>query len=262
MSTLAVKGFDDLPLFAQVEGPRAGPAVVLSHSIGGDLGMWDALAVTLRERYRVLRFDRRGHGRSGLPAGDASLQTLGHDALAVMDAAGVARAHFVGLSQGGMEGLWLAANAPGRIARLVLANTTAHLGVPELIQAGIDASRAHGMAGVANGFLDRWLPAAFQAAQPQAAAQLRATFAGMPVEGFAACAAVLKHVDLRDALPRIAAPTLVIVGGAEAPPMQVAAQALAAGIAGARLAVIEGAGHLSAIDHPAQFAELVSSFLA
>jgi 3-oxoadipate enol-lactonase len=262
MTTLAVKSFDDLPLHAVIEGEESSPAVVLSHSIGCDLSMWDELAAALRPRYRVLRFDRRGHGGSGVPAGDASIEVLGRDVLAVLDAAGVARAHFVGLSQGGMEGMWLAANSPTRVARLVLANTTAHLGVPEVIQAAIDAAFVHGMAGVGNGFLDRWLPPAFREAHPLTTASLRRIFSSLTPQGFAACAAVLQYADLRQSLPRIAAPTLVIVGGAEAPPMQAAAQTLVSGIPGARLAVIEGAGHLSCIDHPAEFLALVADFLA
>lgn len=262
MTTLTIKSFDGLPLHALVEGDAAHPAVLLSHSIGCDLTTWEALAERLRGRYRVLRYDRRGHGRSGVPAGDACIEDLGRDALAVLDAAGVARAHFVGLSQGGMEGMWLAAHAPQRIGHLVLANTTAHLGMPEVIQGAIDAARAHGVAGVGNGFLDRWLPPDFREAEPEVTAGLRRIFAAMTPQGFAACAAVLKNVDLRPELGQIACPTLVVVGGAEGPPLQAAAQALQTGIAGARLAVIAGAGHLSSIDHPAAFADLVEAFLA
>lgn len=261
MTTLTVKSFDGLPLYAVAEGDPAAPAVMLSHSIGCDSAMWDEQARALRGRFYVLRFDRRGHGRSGVPAGDATARTLGRDALAVMDACGVARAHFVGLSQGGMEGQWLAAHEPSRIDRLVLANTTAYLGVPDVIQAAIDEGFAHGMAAVGNGFLDRWLPQAFRDAHPDTTARLRATFAAMSPQGFAACAAVLKHADLRPELSRITAPTLVIVGGAETAPMQVAAQALAQGVAGARLQVIGGAGHLSSVDHPAEFTALLEQFL-
>ena len=262
MTTLTVGSFDGLALHAVASGKAAGPVVVLSHSIGCDLAMWDPVAAALEPDFRVLRFDRRGHGRSGVPAGDATIETLGRDALAVMDAFGAARAHYVGLSQGGMEGMWLAAAHSGRIDRLVLANTTAHLGVPEMIQGAIDAAYAHGVAGVGNGFLDRWLPEAFREAEPALTARLRATFAALTPQGFAACAAVLKSVDLRPRLADIVAPTLVSVGGAEGPPLQAAAQGLVAGIRGARLATIDGAGHLSAVDHPAQFVALLKAFLA
>jgi pimeloyl-ACP methyl ester carboxylesterase len=178
-----------------------------------------------------------------------------------MDAFGVSKAHYVGLSQGGMEGMWLAAHHPSRIERLVLANTTAHLGVPDMIQAAIDAGRAHGMAAVGNGFLDRWLPQSFRDAQPAVTAQLRAVFAAMSPEGFAACAAVLKHVDLRPVLSLIAAPTQVIVGGAEGPPLQAAAAALVAGIPDAALVSIANAGHLSGTEDPAAFVAAIGPFL-
>jgi len=256
-----VAGVDGLQINAVIEGRADAPVVVLSHSIGCDLSSWDDVAAALAPTYRVIRFDRRGHGRSGVPAGDATIETLGGDALAVMDAFGVARAHYVGLSQGGMEGMWLAAHHPSRIDRLVLANTTAHLGVPDVIQAAIDAGRALGMATVGNGFLDRWLPQAFREVQPAATARLRASFAAMSPEGFAACAAVLKHVDLRPELARITAPTQVVVGGAEGPPLQAAAQALARGIPGARLVSIPGAGHLSGTEDPAAFVAAVEPFL-
>ena len=261
MTTLTVGSFDGLSLHAVASGAPTGPVVVLSHSIGCDLAMWDPVAAALAPDFRVLRFDRRGHGRSGVPATDATIETLGRDALAVLDAFGASRVHYVGLSQGGMEGMWLAATHPGRVNRLVLANTTAHLGVPEMIQGAIDAGFAHGMAGVGNGFLDRWLPEAFRTAEPVLTARLRATFAAMTPQGFAACAAVLKSVDLRPRLADIIAPTLVIVGGAEGPPLQAAAQGLVAGIRGARLASIDGAGHLSAVDHPVEFAALLKAFL-
>jgi 3-oxoadipate enol-lactonase len=262
MTTRAVRSFDGLVLHAVANGPPDGKVVVLSHSIGCDLSMWDPVSQALEQDYRVVRFDRRGHGRSGVPAQDATIQTLGLDVLAVLDAFGVSRAHFVGLSQGAMEGIWLAAEHPGRIDHLVLANSTAHLGVPDVIQGAIDAGFAHGMAAVGNGFLDRWLPQTFRDAEPARTAQLRATFAAMTPQGFAACAAVLKGVDLRPRLAEIGAPTLVIVGGAEGPPLQAAAQGLVEGIQGARFASIDGAGHLSAVDRPAEFTSLLRSFLA
>ncbi|MEN9704314.1 MAG: 3-oxoadipate enol-lactonase [Pseudomonadota bacterium] len=261
MTQQRVVGSGGVMLNVVASGRLDAPVVVLSHSIGCDLSSWDGVAALLEADFRVLRFDRRGHGASGVPEGDATIEVLGADALAVMDAFGIARAHFVGLSQGGMEGMWLAANHAGRMDRLVLANTTAHLGVPDMIQAAIDAGRAQGMAVVGNGFLDRWLPQSFRDAEPDVTAGLRATFAAMSPEGFAACAAVLKSVDLRAQLPRIAAPTLVVVGGAEAPPLQAAAQAIVAAIPGARLASIEGAGHLSGTEDPAAFARLVRAFL-
>lgn len=256
-----IRGLDGVQIHAVVEGRADGPVVVLSHSIGCDLSSWDDVAAALAPTYRVIRFDRRGHGRSGIPAGDATIETLGLDALAVMDAFGVARAHYVGLSQGGMEGMWLAAHHPSRIDRLVLANTTAHLGVPQVIQGAIDAGRTQGMAAVGNGFLDRWLPQTFRDAKPEITAALRATFAAMSPEGFAACAAVLKHVDLRAELARITAPTLVVVGGAEGPPLQAAAQALADAIPGAALASIPGAGHLSGTEDPKAFLAAIEPFL-
>lgn len=265
MTSQLVRTDDGLELNVRLEGEASRPVVMLGHSIGCDLTMWDAQAAALQPRFRVLRFDRRGHGRSQVPAGPADIARLGHDVLAILDALALERVSYVGISQGGMEALWLGAHAPARIERLVVANSAPWLGMPERLQAAIDTASQQGAAGMAvlaSGFLERWMPADWRSQEPAAWEALLRGFAGMSPEGFAACAAVLRDVDLRPVLGRITAPTLVVAGGAEGAAVLEGARALAGSLPAGRLAVIPGGGHLTSLDHPAEFNRLLLDFLA
>ena len=132
-------------LFHRFDGSPQRPVLVLSNSLGSDLRMWDAQVPAFAERFRVLRYDSRGHGQSAVPPGPYRIEDLGRDLLALLDALGLERVHFCGLSKGGMVGMWLAVNAPDRVERLVLCNTSAYLGPPELWNARIEAVRQSGM---------------------------------------------------------------------------------------------------------------------
>src|SRR6266404_1532224 len=150
-------------IFHRFDGSPEKPVLVLSNSLGTHLGMWDAQVPAFAERYRVLRYDSRGHGQSAVPPGPYRIEDLGRDLLALLDALGLSRVHFCGLSKGGMVGMWLATNAPDRVERLVLCNTSAYLGPPELWKARIEAVRASGMQAVVPQVLERWLTAEFRA---------------------------------------------------------------------------------------------------
>jgi 3-oxoadipate enol-lactonase len=256
---------DGVDLHVRLEGEPGRPVVMLSHSIGFDLTMWEAQRVALLPRFRVLRFDRRGHGKSGVPDQPADTARLGRDVLSILDSLGLARVAFVGISQGGMEGMWLGANAPARLDRLVIANSAPWLGMPERLQSAIDAALgpngATALAGLAAGFLERWLDEDFRQRVPAYYTRLLRGFATMSPRGFAACAAALRDVDLRGELARISVPTLVIVGGGEEQSLQEAARGLTGAIPGARLAVIDGGGHLTALDRPVEFNRCLLEFL-
>lgn len=253
---------DGAKLFALIEGSETGEAVVLSHSLGGDLHQWDSLAAALSGRYRVIRYDSRGHGRSDAPDAPYSVEMLGRDALAVMDALGVENCVFVGLSKGGMTGQWLGANASGRLSALVLANTTSFIPMKEMWDRNVAMARADGLCALARPTLERWFCRAFQDARPDVVAKHVAVMEAMPVAGYAGSCAVLRDVDLRDSLKRIVAPALVIAGGEEVPPMHAAAHALAEAIPNSRECAIPYAGHLSPIENPEAFNRAVVRFLA
>ena len=261
MADRDIDSFDGTRIHVREEGRADGPAVLFSHAIGGDLSMWDAQAGPFGERFRVVRYDTRGHGGSGLGGPEHSIEMLGKDALAVMDALGIARAHFVGLSQGAMTGMWLAARHADRIDRLVLANTTAHIPARDLLNGWIATARSEGLDSIAPPVMDSWLCAAFKAARPERARALAEAFRTMSPEGFAASVAVLRDSDRRGDLKDIRAPTLVIAGIEDGPRGAEAAQALADGIAGARRADLSDAAHLSPIENPQAFNRAVLDFL-
>lgn len=261
MTECLITSFDGTPLHIVEQGAASAPSVVLSHSLGGTLQQWDSLSQALSPRFRVIRYDTRGHGRSGAPRRAYSVEDLGGDALAVFDALSVGRAHFVGLSQGGMCGMWLAANAPDRIEKLVLANTTAFIPAKDHWDALIRTALDEGLAEIAPKTIAGWLGDTYKRAYPSGVDALVRTMAGMSPIGYAGAIAVLRDCDLRADLARIAAPTLVVAGmedGARA----AAAAALTAGIPGARQLDLPAAGHLSPIENPEAFNAAVLEFLA
>jgi len=234
----------------EVDGPADAPALLFSSSLGSTLAPWEPQVAALRDRFRVIRYDHRGHGRSPVPPGPYRIEDIAADALALLDRLGVARTHFCGLSLGGMVGLQLAATAPDRIDRLVLCCTSAQLGPPEQWAQRAAAVRAGGTASIAATLVGRWLTPPFAAANPDLVDGLRAMIAGIPDDGYAACCSAIEHMDLRPLLGQVRAPTLVIAGSADpATPPEHAAR-IVAGVPGARLVVLDGAAHLASIEQP------------
>src|SRR5215470_16329614 len=156
----------DVRLHYRWDGPEIAPVVVLSNSLGTNLTMWDAQAAAWSKKFRVLRYDTRGHGQSSVTPGPYSIQQLGCDMVALMDALGVGRAHFCGLSMGGQIGMWLAGNAPDRLEKIVLCNTGAKIGTPEIWAARIDAVKKGGMVSVAPQVIGRWFTSGFREKEP------------------------------------------------------------------------------------------------
>lgn len=259
METLTLD--DGLLLRYRLDGPAGAPALVLSNSLGADLGMWEAQVAALGQDYRIARYDTRGHGGSGVPSAPATVERLGRDLLALLDHLAIGRAHICGLSLGGMTAQWLAMRHPARVARLVLANTAARIGSAESWDARIAAVRAGGMAAIADAVLGRFFSPAFRAEQPELLARFRATLLATDPAGYVACCAALCAADLRPRLRQIVAPTLIIAGGLDeaTPPEQ--ARELHAAIGGSELAVLPGAAHLSNAEQPAAWAELLGRFL-
>jgi 3-oxoadipate enol-lactonase len=242
------------------EGEPGAPALLLSHSLGTDLSMWEAQVPALSRGRRLIRYDTRGHGGSEAGPGPCSIEELGRDVLFLLDALGVARAAFCGLSMGGMIGLWLGLHAPERVERLVLCNTGARIGTPALWEARIEAVRRGGMASVAEGVLARWLTPAFAASRPAEVERLRRVLLSTPPEGYAACCAAIRDCDLREAIRAIRVPALVIAGSLDQATPPADGRLLAERIPGARYAEIEAA-HLSSVEAAGPFARAVRTFL-
>ena len=188
-----------------VSGPDDAPPLVLSNSLGSDRGMWDAQADALARRYRLLRYDTRGHGASDAPTGDYSLARLARDLLTLMDHAEIARAHVAGVSLGGLTAMWLGVHAPDRVDRLVLANTAARIGSVPMWTERMRLVETGGLAAIADATMDRWFTAGFRAARPEAVDRIRATLEAVPVSGYLGCCAALRDSDLRDDMARVRA---------------------------------------------------------
>ena len=246
----------------RVEGPADAPPVLFSHSLGVNMDTWAPQVQALSKDFRVVRYDARGHGGSGAPGGMYDIALLARDALAVLDAEGIASAHFVGLSMGGMVGMWIATHEPHRIQRLVLANTTAHIPLRDMWNSRIETSLREGMDTIAAPTMNRWLGEAFKTSDPAQVESIIAGMRGMSAVGYAGCCGALREADQRETVVRMQAPTLVITGAADLATTPAVAEALAAAIPNARVEVIPAAGHLSNIEQPEAFNHAIRSFLA
>jgi 3-oxoadipate enol-lactonase len=244
------------------DGPADAPVLVLSNSLGTDIGLWSENVPAWTSSFRVLRYDQRGHGGSVVPLGPYSLELLGRDVLDLLDAVDVERASFCGLSLGGATGIWLAVNAPNRIERLVLACASPRFGEPEHWLERARIVRSEGLEPIADAVFERWFTARFQAERPAVAARLRAGLVATPVEGYAACCEALAEWDYRERVGEITAPTLVIAGADDptVPPEQ--AELLAERIGRSRLVVLPEAAHLANVAQPEAFSAAVSEHLA
>jgi 3-oxoadipate enol-lactonase len=237
---------------AVAEGPDDAPVMLLSNSLGADLAMWEPQLPALTERFRVVRYDTRGHGRSPVPDGDSTIDDLADDVVALLDRLGVEQAHVVGLSIGGMAALRLAVRDPGRVTTLAVLCSSACTGNAPTWRDRAATVRARGTVAIADAVISRWFTPGFAAANPELIARLRATFAAHPAEGYASCCAAIADMDQRGDLAGITAPTLV-VSGAEDPALPPEHQrVIADGIPGARLLTVSPAAHLANIEQAGQ----------
>lgn len=250
----------DVCLHYELEGPDDAPLLVLSNSLGADLSMWAMQMPALLAHFRVLRYDTRGHGESGIPSGDYTVEQLGRDVIGLLDHLGIARAHFCGISMGGLSGIWLALHHPERLGRLVLANTAARIGSDEGWQARIDAVGSGGMAALAPAIIERWYTPGYRSRCAAAVAPFQAALAATSPDGYASCCAALRDADLRVGLSRIALPTLVIAGTVDHSTPAADGRAVAAQIEGARYVELDAA-HISNQEQAGAFTAAVLSFL-
>lgn len=243
-----------------------GPLVVLSHALGCDLTMWDGVAAALQDRYTVLRYDHRGHGRSPATAGGYTMDDLADDAAELVRAqASGGPVHFVGLSMGGMTGQALAARHPQVVRSLVVANSASHYDddARAMWQARIDTVRAQGVAPIAEGAMQRWFTPEFRADEAHGGAArvaaLRAVLEATAPGPYAAACDAVARIDLDAGNARIACPTLVIAGSRDEATPPAMSQRIAQGIPHAQLRSLDAA-HLSAVEQPQAFADLLVEF--
>lgn len=244
-----------------VDGPEGAPTLVLSNSLGSTPAMWDPQFPALAERFQVVRYDHRGHGRSPVPPGPYELADLGADVIAMLDRLSLQRVDWCGLSLGGMVGMWMAINAPERIDRLVLCCTSARLGPPQMWVDRAATVRAGGVEAVADAGIERWLSPGFIEREPEVAGGIRAMLAATPTEGYAACCGVIERMDQVPQLGEIRAPTLVIAAADDPATPPEHGELIASAVPGARLEIVRGARHLATIEQPEAMTELILGHL-
>lgn len=247
----------------QLDGPEGAPVLVLSNSLGTNLHMWDTQLPALTAHFRVLRYDTRGHGQSLVSEGPYSIEQLGRDVLALLDALQVERAHFCGLSMGGLIGQWLGINAGHRLNRLIVCNTAAKIATPEVWNPRIETVLRDGqaaMVGLRDASIERWFTPAYAASHPDQAKRITDMLAATSPQGYAANCAAVRDADFRDQLGEIKVPMLVISGSADAVTPPSGGLFIRDNVEGAEYAEFHAA-HLSNVEVGEPFSRCVIDFL-
>lgn len=247
----------------RLDGPEGAPVLVLSNSLGTDHTMWDPQLPAFAAHFRVLRYDTRGHGQSLVTEGPYSIEQLGRDVLALLDALKIERAHFCGLSMGGLIGQWLGIHAGERLNRLIVCNTAAKIGNDEVWNPRIDIvlrDREAAMVGLRDASIERWFTKAYAQANPDQAKRITDMLAGTSPDGYAANCGAVRDADFRDQLGEIKVPLLVISGSADAVTPPAGGRFIQEHVVGAEYAEFQAA-HLSNVEVGAPFSRRVIDFL-
>jgi 3-oxoadipate enol-lactonase len=256
-----IKVDDGCTIHVEVEGPERAPVLMLSNSLGTNLHMWDEQVGPLTRHFRLVRYDRRGHGRSGAPKGPYTMERLGRDVLCVLDGLGVQKINWCGLSMGGMVGMWLGANASDRIEKLILSNTAAYFPDRTAWDARIKLVREKSLQGIIDANMERWFTKAFRERAPDAMAKMRAMFLATNAEGYIGCGEAIRDMDHRPLLTKISAPTLVIAGKYDPATTLEAGEFIQEHVVGAKIVVLDAA-HISNLEQPQIYADTVLGFLS
>ena len=252
---------DGTPIHVVVEGKADAPILMFSNSLGTDLHMWDDQATALARNYRVVRYDQRGHGKSGAPDEPYSIERLGRDVLAILNAFELPRVQYCGLSMGGMTGMWLARMAPERFNRMIFANTAPKSQTPDSWNTRIGMVRTKGMEAVADGVMNIWFTKDFREKEPKTIAQMRQTLVATNTTGYVGCCAAIRDMDQRWVISDIKLPSLIIAGrGDNATPLK-ESEFMADRITGAELVALD-AGHISNVEQNSAFTAALEKFLA
>jgi 3-oxoadipate enol-lactonase len=247
-------------LHYRFDGPADRPVLVLSHSLGTDMTMWDDVLPAFIRQYRVLRHDMRGHGKSSVPPGPYTMADLGGDVLALLDVLSLQRCYFCGLSIGGMIGMWLGVHAPERVDKIILANTAARIGTDEIWNQRIERVLTAGMESIADETLQRWFTPQFREAMTARVEAMRKTLTAMSAEGYANCCAAIRDMDLTDGLRLIETPSLVVAGALDPVTTPSAGRFLAQNMQRASYVELQAA-HISAVEQAGEFSRAALGFL-
>jgi 3-oxoadipate enol-lactonase len=244
----------------RLDGPIGAPFLVLSNSLGTNLDMWEPQVAAFAARYRVLRYDSRGHGLSEVTPGPYTIERLSRDVVALQDELKINRAHFCGLSMGGMVGMWLGVHAPQRVDRLVLCNTAPRIGSAERWNARIDAVNRGGVSGIADALMEVWFTPKFREAAADNVRRMRAMLIASPAEGYVASCAAVRDMDQWATLSRIDRPTLIVTGAHDVSTPPAEGRRMAEVIASAGHVELDAA-HISNVEAARRFTAEVLAFL-
>lgn len=242
-------------------GPEDGHVVMMSNSLMSDHTMWDTTVPALAGRYRVLRYDTRGHGQSGTTPGPYSIAMLADDAIGLIDQLGIPKVHFVGLSMGGMIAQQIGARFPGRAYSLSLCDTASEMPPRSLWEERFAIALTQGMAGLVDTTIQRWFTAPFIARDPQSVEKVRQMILGTPVEGYIACGSAVRDVAQTTMLLQVKAPTLILVGRHDPSCTVEKSTVIHRMIDGSEMVILEDAAHLSNIEQPRAFNATLRAFI-
>jgi 3-oxoadipate enol-lactonase len=249
-----------LAIHYELSGPNEAPVLVLSHALGTNLTLWDQQVEALRGSFRLLRYDSRGHGRSPADQGPYTISLLAFDVLSLLDELGIGKAHFCGISMGGLVGQYLAVHHPERIASLILSNTAARIGTPEKYDRRIREVRKGGMPAVLDEVVEGWFSARFRSAQPSIIASLANILKATSPEGYIGCCQAIRDADLSDLIEQVNAPALIIAGTEDQATPLAASRFLHQKIRNSQLITLECA-HLACAEAEAEFTDQLNRFL-
>lgn len=258
---MAFARINGIVLHYRLQGREGAPVLALANSLGTDARIWDGVIERLAMQYRVVSYDKRGHGLSDAPAGDYVLDDHVDDLAGLLDALGIGRLALAGVSVGGLIGQRFAVRYPERLAALVLCDTAPKVGDAAMWNGRIAAVRAGGLESIADAVMVRWFTERYRRDEAVALAGWRNMFLRMPVDGYVGTCAALRDADLRDEIGAIVAPTLVVVGAEDLSTPVELVRDMASRIAGSRFEIITDAGHIPSIEQPEVLAELMASFL-
>ena len=248
-------------LHYRLAGPAGAPVLALVHSLGTDARIWDGVIARLSPRYRILSYDKRGHGLSDTPSGDYALDDHIDDLTGLLDHLGIDKLALAGVSVGGLIAQGFALRARDRLAALILCDTAPKVGDAAGWNARIDTVRKDGLAAIADMVMDRWFSPGFQQQRTDELALWRNLFLRSDPKGYAATCATLRDTDLTTDISRIVTPTLVVAGEADRSTPPDLVRACATAIAGARFQTMPDVGHIPSIEQPAELAALIEGFL-
>ncbi|MGE0315326.1 MAG: 3-oxoadipate enol-lactonase [Lautropia sp.] len=251
---------DGHPFDVHVDGSHNDEVLLLSNSLSSDLTMWDEQIERWSRRFKVVRYDPRGHGATPPTPGPYTIEQLAQDALAILDGLDIERAHVCGLSMGGMVAMALLRIAPRRIRRAVLSNTAAYMGPRSLWDGRIELVRTGGMEASVEPTVQRWFPPAFHQRAPETIDRMRAMIRRTSAEGYIGCCEAIRDMDQRESIRTITNPVLVVIGANDPATTPAAGRQIHEAIPGSKVEVLDAA-HISAVEQPEAYGRVVEAFL-